>query len=143
MGIDWALHFHDFGSDDFWRLVGKLRDAVWEEALEADMSLIMTFVYGAGEILDPLDRISALVESAGGRTCFVQLTCNLETLKNRVESPERVAAGKLASVPGLLAAMAKNDLYRSLPGHESLSIDNTDLTPEEVAEQIVREFALA
>ena len=49
---------------------------------------------------------------------------------------------KLADLEAFRAAIAGVDVFSSIPGRDSLEIDNTDLSPEEVAMRIIRHYAL-
>jgi hypothetical protein len=86
--------------------------------------------------------MTASTDETRGRICFVRLTCSLEALEGRIEAPDRVARGKLASVQQLRADMSRLELFGSLPGRESLAIDNTDLPPAEAALRIAAHYGL-
>jgi hypothetical protein len=140
--IDWALRFFDFGQEPFWRLVHSFRDAVFQECAREGLDLVSTFVYAQPADLELIERRFAIVEQHGRRVCLVQLTCDRDTLLARVKSAERAERGKLSTVDGLLAVMERHDILSAIPGRESLRIDNSHLSPGEVAERIVAHFSL-
>ena len=83
-----------------------------------------------------------MVERYGGRVCFVQLTCDLPILGQRVEMADRAAHGKLLNRDELKRAMEREDMLAAIPGRESLRIDNTELSPSDAARQIASHFEL-
>jgi hypothetical protein len=82
------------------------------------------------------------VESSGGRVCLVRLVCDREVLERRLPHPERARVGKMASLDLLREVVGRYDIFSPVPARESLSVDNTALTPAEVAELIVRHYHL-
>jgi hypothetical protein len=148
--IDWANQFFDFGTEPFWRLVERFRWSVFEEAVASGIGVISTFVYSEprkGSVVQHgttklLDGICSMVSDAGSRVCLVRLTCSLTVLEARIEAPDRVARGKLASVEQLRTDMGRLELFGLLPKHESLTIDNTDMPPRQAALRIVEHYRL-
>jgi hypothetical protein len=148
--IDWAKQFFEFGSEPFWRLVERFRWPVFDEATKNGLDVISTFVYSEARDgdLQPhgttklLDDMTASTDETRGRICFVRLTCSLEALEERIEAPDRVARGKLASVQQLRADMSRLEFFESLPNRDSLAIDNTDLPPAEAALRIAAHYGL-
>lgn len=55
---------------------------------------------------------------------------------------ERAALGKINDVAWLRKAMAARDLTARVPRGPSLDIDNSALSPEDVARRIARHFGL-
>lgn len=86
-----------FGSPPF----RTLRERVWldtfEESARADQSLVFTFQPEA--TVDPafIERTIEVVERAGGRVAFVELTCPDEVVEERIANEDRGAFGKLRS----------------------------------------------
>jgi hypothetical protein len=97
-----------------------------------------------------VEKQKALFESHGGRAVFVELTASLEERLRRNESELRISSKPSkrhleASRKRLLAA---DDAYRldskgDFPFPQYLRIDNTNVSPQAVAEQIIDHFALA
>src|SRR5689334_22986679 len=71
--IDWALRFFEFGTPQFWQLNNRLRLAVIDEAIEADLSLISTFLSANETTMNVVDPICQRVSERGGQSCFIQL----------------------------------------------------------------------
>jgi hypothetical protein len=142
VSIDCAESVFDFGTQPFGSVVGKIRLAVFDEAARAGVSLIFTFVYACPEDTPFVERICETVESEGGRVMFVRLVCAREELERRLPHPERKRVGKLASLDTLREVTARYDIFSPVPGRDSLSIDNTDVQPAEVARLVVEHYRL-
>jgi FPC/CPF motif-containing protein YcgG len=74
--------------------------------------------------------------------CLVQLTCDKNSLEQRVIDEARARRGKVATIELLREIMGRHDLFSAVPGRESLSIDNTNLAPEEAARLVVEHYGL-
>ena len=132
----------EFGTPPFGRLVDSFRIQLITEAACGGIDLVHTFVY-AKEYDDPyIERVIAAVENNGGKVCLVLLRCDIEELSQRVVSASRVASGKVATPEMLLSLHEKYELKSPFPGRESLVIDNTSLSPRQVAEQIIEHYRL-
>lgn len=142
VSIRCAESVFDFGTKPFWKVVGSIRDLVFEEAAAGGVSLIFTFVYAHPQDMPHVERISGFFESQGGRALPVRLVCTREELERRLPQPGRAEAGKLASLETLRELLERHDLFSPVPGRESLEIDNTSLAPEEVAGLISRHYHL-
>jgi len=57
-------------------------------------------------------------------------------------SGERQALGKLTNVESLRSAMTRWNLTAAIPSRETLEIDNSTLTADEVARRIAAHFSL-
>ena len=132
----------DFGTEPFWRIVGSIRDMVFEEAAANGVSLVTTLVYSHPQDLPGIERRCDSFESRGGRVLLVRLFCEREELERRLPRPDRAEAGKLASVETFREVLTRHDLFSPIPDRESLEIDNTALAPEEVAGLIVKHYHL-
>jgi hypothetical protein len=124
---------------------GALTTALRLKAIEVGAKyglegMIFTYCYAYPEDSPFVDRVRAIVEGAGGEVKFVQLTCQVEELEHRVVAEDRRAYRKLDNVPGLRAALQRWDLATPIPGVDTLSIDNTRLSPNQVVGRIVEHF---
>jgi hypothetical protein len=142
VSIRCAESVFDFGTEPFWRIVGTIRDLVFEEAAANGVSLVTTFVYSHPQDLPGFERRCASFESRGGRVLLVRLLCDREELERRLPRPGRAEAGKLASLEMFRELLTRHDLFSPVPGRGSLEIDNTALAPEEVAGLIVKHYHL-
>ena len=55
---------------------------------------------------------------------------------------DRVERGKIVSVTRLASYIEERDADVPMPGRDSLTMDNTDLSPAEVAEAAIAHFGL-
>ena len=105
--------------------------------------LVMTIAYtGSDKQKKLLSKLKKLMESDGGRMCFVKLFASMEELKRRVVSPSRDYYGKLMNADELERWMAEIDYLSKVDIDESLEIDNTNVGPEIVAQRIKSHFGL-
>jgi hypothetical protein len=142
ISIDCVRPVFDFGTEPFWRIVGAIRNMVFEEAAANGVSLIFTFVYSHPQDLPNVERMCGLFEAQGGHALPVRLLCTREELERRLPRPDRAEAGKLASLETFRELLTRHDLFSPVPDRESFEIENTALTPEEVARLIASHYHL-
>jgi hypothetical protein len=140
VAIDAVKPVFDFGEGPFWKLVNTIRVNVLEAAAEAGKSVITTFVYAGGT--SEAQDMCAAFERHGGRICLVQLVCDMRTNEQRILMPERADLGKAHTVERLHQAHSRWDFSTQLPGRKSLLIDNSVMSPADVASEIQRHFGL-
>jgi hypothetical protein len=141
--IEVGLAIFEFGSKELTSLLDKLRLTVIEEAAAHHVDVVATFAFVSSPQTDPeAERFLGRAEGFGARVCLVQLVCDQSVQEERISSPERAELGKLVSIDALREYMGRIDRDRSIPGRETLTIDNTRLPPEEVAWQIATHFGL-
>lgn len=140
--IDCVRTVFDFGTPPFFRLVGRMRLDIIEEAAREGVSLIFTFVYAHPSDAAYVEKVCGVVERHGGRVCLVRLACDKNELERRLGSEARRAQGKLASLDTLRELEGRLDLHSPVPGRDSLHIDNTALPPAEAAARIVEHYLL-
>jgi hypothetical protein len=96
--VDLVSSLFPFGTEPFILLREQIWRAAFAQAARHNLSLIFTFnpesTVRACFIQDAID----IVESAGGKIIFVELTCDEEQLERRLEDASRKEFGKLASV---------------------------------------------
>ena len=132
----------DFGTPTFWKLVGKYRMEVIEEAAKAGIDIIFTFVYSKPSDDESVAEIRKSVEKHGGKVCFVHLYSERDELMKRIDSRSRRYWGKLSSGQLLDELLSKNDLFGKVTGARSLSIDTTLTQPKKAETQIADHFGL-
>jgi hypothetical protein len=142
LSIDCIQPVFDFGTPPFGKLVNRIRLETIAEAARQGVDLIYTFCYAAGVDDDHVRTVAKLFETNGGKVHFVLLTCNREELNERVGSRSRTRFGKVRDVELLRLLLDQYDLYSTVSGHESLCIDNTELSPEAAAALIIKHFGL-
>ena len=141
--FDLAYALFEPFTEPFGALCTELRVKTIELAAQYGLEgMLFTYCYAYPSDTPFVERVRSTVESAGGTVCFVQLLCEVEELKRRVVGSDRCAFQKLDNVEGLEAALQRWDLYTPIPDSDTLSIDNTDLPPGQVAERIIKHFGL-
>lgn len=136
--VDLALVLFPFGTEPFNRLSERTRVMALEEAARSDLrGVIFTFVYGFGEDDASMQKLIDAVEMHGGSVRLVLLTCERETMLERVTHEGRAAWGKLRDRETAAALLERHVLDQPYPHRSSLVIDTTDLAPGEAAGRIV------
>ena len=132
----------EFGTETFWRLVHEIRANVIATAAREDVSLVYTGVFEHPKDLPVVENRFALTESNGGRVCLVKLTSDRDVIEQRVQSQSRRDLKKLADIDAWRAATQGRNQDSLIPGRQSLTIDNTDLSPELAAMRIITHYRL-
>lgn len=140
--IDAVLPVFEFGTPAFGRMIRAMREALLGEAAREDVDLVFTSVYAHPEDIGYMEQMCAAVEDNGGEVHLVQLLCDLDILEQRVESESRTQASKVSSAEALRLILEHNDLSTPLPGRESLRIDSSRLSAEEVAGIVIGHLRL-
>lgn len=130
-----------------------IRKAAFETAIKHDVDMIFTFVmaYDEEKDLTYINYLKKLFESTGGKFYFVELSASLETRLKRNITPHRLEKKPTKRD----TEWTKNDILKTLEKYRlnsykdeylcenHLKINNDDLSPEEVADIIIKEFNLA
>jgi shikimate kinase len=126
-----------FGSEPFDRLCTRFRlDMIHEAALASVPGMIFTFVYAAGTDNEYFRNIIDTAEAAGGRVTPVLLTCDVDTLRQRVIAESRAAFGKIRDVALLDELMREHEFDKAYPDAAGLKIDTTHSPPSATARRI-------
>lgn len=128
------------------------RQQAFALAVKHNVDMLFTFVcaFEKPEELEYLTALAKPFEEAGGKFFFVELFADLETRLERNVTPHRLEKKPSKrntewSRQNLLRDTERHRL-NSLPGEflfeNHLKIDNTQLSPDEVAELVIRTFGL-
>ncbi len=144
LSADLVSEIFEFGTLEWLKLLEKIRLDVFEAACEANLDgLIFTYMYlGRPGSWFFISDIRELLEQYQGELCLVGLTCSREQLEKRVVEPDRMEFGKIDSVEKLERVFPSAELSFEIPYVEALVIDNTELSPEQVAERIIEHYRL-
>jgi hypothetical protein len=151
--IELVLEFFPYGSAPFNRLVSEFRRRIFEEVAASDLpGLVFTYVWAFDHPSDTawVESTAAIFTARGSQVLYVELQATQEERLRRNETEFRLAhkASKrdlAASRQRLLEADAGYVLSsgdRFAGRDDYLLIDNTLLSPEEVAERIIAHFGL-
>jgi GNAT superfamily N-acetyltransferase len=151
--IDVVLPYFPFGTPAFNRLVGSFRRGIFQEVAASDLpGLIFTYVWAFNEPAEDaaVERLANIFRARGGKVYFVELSATQAERLRRNETPIRLAAKPFKrdlpqSRQHLLELDARYQLNsgnRFSGRADYLYIDNTALSPEEVADRIMVRFPL-
>lgn len=140
--IDAVSPVFEFGSEPFWKLVHQFRIETIAEAARHNVNLIYTFCYAKDSDDAHVERILKTVEENGGEVYFVLLRAEKCEIEKRMLSESRKNYSKLKNVEYLNEIWKNNELFSPVPFGESLIIDNTNLSAEETAKQIIEHFRI-
>lgn len=151
--IELLLKFFSFDSRQFARLNGEFRRRIFEEIAASDLpGLIFTYVWAFDEPADhaEIESYASIFRSAGGAVHYVELQAPQDVRLKRNDTPLRLEhkASKrdVAWSRGNLIRM--DERYQLDSGDrfagraDWLRVDNTHLSPAEVAEQVITRFGL-
>ena len=153
MTIELVLNFFPYRHPQFRRLVSDFRRRILEEVAVSDLpGLIFTYVWQLDDPDDKeqIDKYAALFRQNGGEVYFVELQADQAERIERNKTPFRLEqkASKrniVGSEKHLLDVDTRhklntdNDFYYA---DNYIKINNTTLSPEETARQIVEAFSL-
>jgi hypothetical protein len=152
--IDLVLPFFAFGTPAFQRLIGEFRRRIFEEVAASDLpGLIFTYVWAFDHPSDAayVEELASIFRVRGGRVVFVELEATQEERLRRNETEFRLAqkpskrnlveSRRRLLDDDLRYQMNSGSAFDSRPDY--LRIDNTELEPSAVAEQVIRHFGLA
>jgi len=153
MTIELVLPFFDFGTEPFQRLVDLFRWEIFEEVSKSDLyGIIFTYVWALDQQADWdfVERVCSLFESRGGEAYLVELEADLETRLERNRTPHRLkhkpSKRNMEQSERNLIETMKNNRLNSLEGEiqrkNYIRINNTHLSPAEVAQIIKEKFQL-
>jgi chloramphenicol 3-O-phosphotransferase len=133
--VDLVSSLFPFGSEPFIRLREQIWLVAFAEAARENVPLIFTFnperTVRERFIQDTLD----VVQSAGGKVVFVELTCSETELERRMEDSSRKEFGKLTSLEQYQSLKDAGAFeFPKLPG--GISVDTTNRSAIESAKLI-------
>ncbi|MDQ6785698.1 MAG: hypothetical protein M3033_02610 [Acidobacteriota bacterium] len=142
LSIDAIEPIFAFGTKPFQKLIDLIRVETVAEAARENVDLIYTFCYAKDKDDAHVEKIAKAVEENGGEIDFVLLRCDRSELENRVLEEARKKYGKANNLEILNQILDNYDLFSSVNNHESLIIDNTNLSAKETAQEIIEHFKL-
>ena len=154
VSIEVAVRYFDFGTPAFYRIDGEIRRLIIEEVAASDLpGLIFTFVWAFELPTEQafVDECARPFRERGGRVLFVELEATQAERLKRNAGESRLAEKPSrrdleASRRSLLELDDRHQLNSGGKFDERadyLRINNTLLTPAEVAERVIEHFGLA
>lgn len=133
-------------------LSGLIREETFKTAIKNNINLIFTFVtaFDMQEDIDYLNTLKKLFQESGGTFYFVELEADLKTRLERNTTPHRLEEKKSKRNIGwskneLLETMEKyrlNSNEGEVTFENYIKINNTNLSPEDVADMVIKKFKL-
>jgi hypothetical protein len=153
ISIELALRYFDYGTPAFHRIDGEIRRRILEEVAASDLpGLVFTFVWAFSVPADQaaVDEYAMPFRERGARVLFVELEATQAERLKRNECVSRLAEKPSkrdleASRRRLLEADARYQLNsggKFDDRQDYLRINNTYLSPGEVADQVIERFNL-
>lgn len=127
--------------EEFWSKVAALRFELIELAAKNDIDLIFTICYEPEDI-NYIEHIKKSVNKYEGEIYYVHLVPNKEELLKRVVNDSRKQYKKIKDPKKLSKSLKEHEFYVSIDEPNSIKIDNSKLSPEEVANKIISKFKL-
>lgn len=140
--IDVAIELQPERSPERFELIRMLRETVFTWAAEKDVNIIFTFVHASGIDDEWVQKIVSIIEKSGGEVCSVQIIPPREILFQRLNEGSRQNSSKLTDSEALAKSLDTYELYDSLKLKGNLVIDNSELSPQKVAQEIIAHFKL-
>lgn len=140
--IDLARELQPERTPERLELVRKLREIAFEWASDKDINVIFTFVHASGVDDDWVNKIASMITKAGGAVYPVQLVPSREALFQRLNQESRQNTSKLTDSEELTKSLDAYQLYDPLELEQNLAIDNSKLSANKVAQQIIAHFGL-
>jgi shikimate kinase len=153
MTIELVTPFFNYGTSAGRRLVDHFRDEIFKEVASSDMEgLIFTYVwyFDSKEDWDYVESIAKIFRDKSAEICYVELEADTEERLIRNKSEHRLSHKPTKRN----TEWSENELKTSLESHRLnseegeikennyLRINNTNVSPEDVAKRIKEKFNL-
>jgi hypothetical protein len=153
ISIEVALRYFDYGTAGFHRINGEIRRRVIEEVAASDLpGLVFTLVWAFDLPAEQayVDECAMPFRERGARVLFVELEASQAERLKRNECVSRLAEKpSKRDLEGSRQRLLEDDARYQLNSGgkfderpDYLRIDNTFLTPGEVAERVIKRFDL-
>jgi len=153
MTIDLVSPFFGYGTESGKRLVNLFRQEIFEEVAKSDLyGIVFTFVWAFDEKSDwdYVDKVCGIFESKGAEIYFAELASDIDERLQRNRSPHRLDCKPTKrdiewSDNDLITTAEKyrlNSDEGEIKRQNYIKIDNTNLSPENVALRIKEAFHL-
>ncbi len=151
--IELLLNYFPFGTRPFMRLISEFRRRIFEEVADSDLpGLIFTYVWAFDEPADhaEIESYASIFRSRGGNVHYVELQAPQSVRLQRNETPLRLEhKPSKRDVAFSRRNLIEMDVRYQLDSGDRFTdrgdwmrIDNTHLSPIDVAEQVITRFRL-
>lgn len=151
VSLELANRFFDFGTEPFRKLDSLVRFGVFDVVAESDLDgFIFTFCWALDlpSEAEYVDRIVKPFVTAGAKIHYLELEADQEVRLARNTTPDRLSEKPskqdVAHSEGMLLRDDEKYRQNTRPGEMAerniLKVNNANLSPEEVAEIVVRHY---
>lgn len=140
--VDLVSSLYEWGSPKYWEYLRSIREQLLANLAKDNVDIIFTYVYAAGEDEKVMERMFKKIEENGGEVLLVQLTTSVEKLKERIVAEDRRQFKKMHKTDSLDSWINQYKLFEAYPNRQNLVVDNSDMTPTEVANLILKKYNL-
>ena len=127
----------------FWNLIDSYRlDLIGKAAANNEKGVILTSVNINGKDDEFIKNMIKTTADNKGETHFIRLICETNEIKRRLVNPSRQKYGKLIDEKIFDRFVSQNDVFAPIPFVESYNINNTDISAEETASKIKKQYKL-
>ena len=141
--VDLVCSLFDFEDKISNKLSSKFRLELLQEAAKHKIKgVIMTFVYAQGFDNKYIPKLVNSIKKYGGRTSFIRILCQENELHRRLKNKSRKKHKKITSIKKLYEIMKKHNLKSTIPKYKTLTIENTNKKPIQVAKIIKRKLKI-
>lgn len=141
--VDLLLSVFEFGSKPF----VELREEVWlavirRAAVERLHGMVFTFAPETTVRPSFINQVLDIVEGAGSRVRFVEMTCPMDEVYRRIDNQSRRNTGKLTNHEVYAKLEAQGVFSTSHMPKPDVVIDSSTLTPEDAAVKIAKDLRI-
>jgi chloramphenicol 3-O-phosphotransferase len=126
---------------NFWNYVNNFRYEMIFILVKEKINSIFTSVFDPRHPQN-FNKIVKIVEKNKGKVYFVQLCPKKSVLLKRVKGKSRKEYGKLTSIKKMKESFKLFSIYAQFKHENHIQIDNSNISPKEVALQIKKHFKL-
>ena len=136
--IEIAIKIFSNNNKAKWKLKSKIREDVFNISLENNISLIFTFIvdFNTNVDIDYLTELKNKYEKTGGQFYLIELEADIKT---RLERDIEWSDQELIESMNKYRMNSKKD---EIKFDNYIKINNTNLTPQDVADIIINKFNL-
>jgi shikimate kinase len=139
--IDMIMSIFDWDHPERRRLARKFRTELFQSAAKNNINIVTTFGNTANESSSLfLKEMTKAIKDCGGTVYLVHLYCDKSELMKRVTGEERKQHGKITTTEHLERKLSEIDVMSKFDYKDTLSIDNTSVSPHDVAKKIKEHF---
>lgn len=145
--LAWSIHERDTVEGN--RFIEELRLRFFEEVAKSGIDVVTTHAYAHDFVSmtglsDPeyMKELEAIFEQYGTNAYFIQLKASKQKLLERIDHPSRSEFKKLTDKKVMENMLSNKDFETPAPVKGNITIDNSDLTPEETVSEILNTLGI-